>query len=170
MKGKALSDVIDSVFSSIYHLNELHLLDYSTWANLKETVEISIEEELDKYRNESSSLQTTIAKCDKLLTKNQVILNDDGSIVYFVNDKKFIKDKQGKVYLYDNEKYDLIDTELPELTNVVFIEGNTIKAICDNGIYLYVENHWELISCTIFIMDKSINILYNCTWFCIIFS
>ena len=144
----SVNDTLDSVFSAIYHLNRLDCLEYSTWANLKEKLELSIKEEKEQLYDELSSLKELLFKYENpRIEGNGIKANLPNNITeYRVNNKFYTFNKvTGKVYVFNNVTNKIEDTNLSEKANVVYIEGDTLKAITNKGIYLLENNNWELV-------------------------
>lgn len=103
-------DTLESVFSAIYHLNELNCLDYSTWANLKEKMELSIKREQDELYNKIKNPNDTTVNDIKMATKDNTITMDN-FITFEVNGNHYYFNKRtGKVFKHNT----INDTNLPE--------------------------------------------------------
>lgn len=144
----SVNDTLESVFSAIYHLNRLNCLEYSTWANLKEKLELAIKHDKDMLYEQINHQNATIAASMKVTTQGNGVLIDNlpNNLTKFQVSNKhyFLNKNNGRVFRYDFINDTLENTNLPEKANVVFIEGNTLKAITDKGIYLLEKDNWKL--------------------------
>lgn len=149
MRRLSLRDTTESVFSSMFHLAELGILDINVWTNLKQKMEEAIDTAIEEVH--SNNKLETAALSDKIHNYEEMDNAVHGlgdCICYLINRQKFIKNKEGQVFIFNNDTIEIEDTHLPEKADIVYIDGdnnsNVLKAICNKNTYIFKSGSWKL--------------------------